>query len=205
MGKADSTTTTPTMDGWEAQRITSNGSVEPSLTLFRNTLNDAVDERPMQTFLASHPFFLECLLPPGRDAWCWDRPRFGSESIPDFLLCTRNSTGFEWVMVELESPAVTPLTQAGLPTAKLREAQGQIQDWRIWLRDNIAYARTQLGFRDLTAEARAVIVLGRRPAIDLKHAKKWRELSNGSTRIMTYDRLIDSFGSGRNTKGASHG
>jgi hypothetical protein len=108
-------------------------------------------------------------------------------------------------MVELESPAVKPLTQAGLPTAKLREAQGQIQDWRIWLRDNIAYAQTQLGFQGLTAEAQAVIILGRRSAIDLKHAKKWREISTSNTRIMTYDRLIDSFGSGRNTNGASSG
>jgi len=190
---------------WEAQRIALNGSIEPSLTLFRNTLNDAVDERPMQTFLASHPYLLVCLLPPGRDAWCWDRPRFGSESIPDFLLCTRNSSGFEWVLVELESPAVTPLTQAGLPTAKLREAQGQIQDWRIWLRDNIAYAQTQLGFQGLTAEAQAVIVLGRRSSMNLKHAKKWREISTSNTRIMTYDRLIDSFGSGRNTSGANNG
>lgn len=205
MDNAESITTPPVLVSWEAQRITPNGSVEPSLTLFRNTLDDAVDERPMQTFLASHPHLLECLLPPGRDAWCWDRPRFGSESIPDFLLCTRNSTGFEWVMVELESPAVKPLTQAGLPTAKLREAQGQIQDWRIWLRDNIAYAQTQLGFQGLTAEAQAVIVLGRRSAIDLKHAKRWREISTSNTRIMTYDRLIDSFGGGRNTNGANNG
>ena len=190
---------------WEFKRITPNGSVEPSLTLFRNTLNDAVDERPIQTFLAAHPHLLDCLLPPGRDAWCWDRPRFGSESIPDFLLCTRNSTGFEWVMVEMESPAVTPLTQAGLPTTKLREAQGQIQDWRIWVRDNIAYAQSQLGFQGLTAEAQAVIVLGRRSAISLKHAKKWREISTINTRIMTYDRLLDSFGRGRITSGASNG
>jgi hypothetical protein len=205
MDRAESITTPPVLVNWEVHRITPHSSVEPSLTLFRSTLNDAVDEIPMQTFLASHPHLLECLLPPGRDVWCWDRPRFGSESIPDFLLCTRNSIGFEWVMVELESPAVKPLTQAGLPTAKLREAQGQIQDWRIWLRDNIAYAQTQLGFQGLTAEAQAVIILGRRSAIDLKHAKKWREISTSNTRIMTYDRLIDSFASGRNTNGASSG
>jgi hypothetical protein len=190
---------------WEPKRITRHGAIEPSLTLFRDTLDDAIDERPMQTFFASHPHLLECLLPLGREAWCWDRPRLGSESIPDFLLCTRNSTGFDWIMVELESPSVTPLTQAGLPTAKLREAQGQIQDWRIWIRDNIAYAQTQLGFQGLTAEAQAVIVLGRRSAINLKHAKKWREISTSNTRIMTYDRLIDSFGRGRITNGASNG
>jgi len=203
MPKANSTLP-PVSVSWAAQRITPNGSVEPSLTLFRKTLGDAADERPMQTFLACHPHLLECLLLPGRDAWCWDRPRFGSESIPDFLLCTRNSAGFEWVMVELESPSVSPLTQAGLPTAKLREAQGQVQDWRIWLRDNIAYAQTQLGFQGLTAEAQAIIVIGRRSAVATKHAKKWREINTSNTRIMTYDRLIDSFGSGRTANGANN-
>lgn len=192
-------------EGWNQRQITLNGSIPLSKSLFQSTLNDATDEKPLQTYLTSHPHLLTCLLPPGQDAWCWDRPRFGSESIPDFLLCTRNSTGFEWVMVELESPAVRPLTQVGLPSAKLREAQGQIQDWRIWLRDNIAYAQTQLRFQGLTAEALAVIVIGRRSAIDAKHAKKWREITSGTTRIMTYDRLIDTFESGRIIQGASNG
>ncbi len=190
---------------WREQLVAANGSIEPSVNLFRDTLDDAVDEKPMQTFLASHPHLLTCLLPPGRDAWCWDRPRFGSESIPDFLLCTRNSTGFEWVMVELERPTVSPLTQAGLPSTKLREAQAQIQDWRIWLRDNIAYAQRQLGFEGLTADVQGVIVIGRRTSIDLKYAKRWRELSADRTRIMTYDRLIDSFAWGRSNHGGNNG
>ena len=190
---------------WNEHRVAVDSVADPSLQLFRNSLNDAADEAPMQTFLASHPHLLTCLLPPGRDAWCWDRPRFGSELIPDFLLCTRNSTGFEWVMIELESPTVQPLIQSGLPGAKLREAQGQIQDWRIWLRDNIAYAQGQRGYEGLTAEAQAVIVIGRRSTIDSRHAKRWRELTSDNTRIMTYDRLIDTCTTGRTQNGGSNG
>lgn len=190
---------------WELHRMTTEEVSDSSIQLFQTALNDAADEKPMQTYLASHPHLLACLLPPGRDAWCWDRPRFGSESIPDFLLCTRNSTGFEWVMVELENPTVPPLIQSGLPGAKLREAQGQIQDWRIWLRDNIAYAQGQLGFIGLTAEAPSAIVIGRRSAIDTKHAKKWREITTDNTRVMTYDRLIDSISSGRANHGGTNG
>lgn len=190
---------------WDAHRIELDKVSEASIQLFTTALNDATDERPMQTYLASHSHLLACLLPPGRDAWCWDRPRFGSESIPDFLLCTQNSTGFEWVMVELESPAVSPLIQSGLPGAKLREAQGQIQDWRIWLRENIGYAQRQLGFTGLTSGAIGAIVIGRRSAVDSKHAKKWRELSVDNTRVMTYDRLIDSISTGRTNQGSSNG
>lgn len=190
---------------WQSKLITCNGYVEPSLSLLHNVLNDAGDEKPIQTFLATHPHLLTCLLAPGRDAWCWDRPRFGSESIPDFLLCTKNSTGFEWVMIELESPRLIPLTQAGLASAKLREAQGQVQDWRIWLRDNISYAQNQLGFHGLNAESEAVIVLGRRSALQETHAKKWRELSSDKTRVMTYDRLLDTIAMGRTLQGGNDG
>lgn len=204
MAQSDSTAPVAP-SSWSQKQVAETGVLEPSLTLFRNSLQDASDERPLQTFLGSHPQLLTCLLPPGRNAWCWDRPRFGSESILDFLLCTRNSTGFEWVMVELESPTVPPLTQAGLPTAKLREAQGQVQDWRIWLRDNIAYAQTQLGFQGISAEAQAVIVIGRRSSIAINHGKKWREISTHNTRVMTYDRLIESFSTGRTAHGGSHG
>ena len=85
------------------------------------------DESPLQIFFAAHPYLLTCLLPPGRDTWCWDRPRLGGELIPDFLLCTHNSTGYQWVMVELESPAVRPMTQAGLPASKLNQALSQVR------------------------------------------------------------------------------
>lgn len=186
---------------WRQFQIAPNGQAEPSLSLLRCVLNDARDERPLQEYFASHTYLLTCLLPPGGDAWCWDRPRFGSESIPDFLLCTRNSTGFEWLMVELESPTNAPLTRSGLPSAKLREAQGPVSDWRIWLRDNIAYSQNQLGFNGLHAESHAVIVIGRRSVLSSMHSKKWRELSSGSNRIMTYDRLLDSIAMGRTVYG----
>ena len=169
--------------------------------VFTQTLTDAADESPLQTFLAGHPNLLTCLLPPGREAWCWDRPRLGSEWIPDFLLCTRNSTGFEWVMVELESPAIRPLTQAGLPAGKLNQALGQVRDWRSWIRTNIAYAHTELGFVGLTAESPAIIVIGRRNGLDPVHALKWRELSNNLTQLMTYDRLLETIPRGRLIEG----
>ena len=110
------------LDPWPNQRCLSHVSAPHLTELFTQTLIDAANESPIQTFLAGHQNLLTCFLLPGREAWCWDRPRLGSEWIPDFLLCTRNSTGFEWVMVELESPAVRPLTQTGLPASKLNQA-----------------------------------------------------------------------------------
>jgi hypothetical protein len=84
-------------DPWPTHRCNRAETVPASLLAeFDEILKDAADERPLQTFLAAHPQLMTCLLPPGREARCFDRPRLGSEYIPDFLLCTRNSNGFEW-------------------------------------------------------------------------------------------------------------
>jgi len=179
-------------DPWPSQRCLTSSSSPSILQLLEQTLNDAADESPLQTFLAAHTQLLTCLLPPGRDAWCWDRPRLGSELIPDFLLCTSNSTGFQWVMVELESPAARVLTRAGLPASKLNQALGQVRDWRSWLRRNIGYARDELAFDGLTAESRAIVLIGRRKSIEPRHAVKWGELSDELTQVMTYDRLLET-------------
>lgn len=201
MTNANSNAVTATNDPWPQQRVSSIASTAELIRLLDRTLADAGDEVPMQVFLAAHPALLTCLLPPGRDAWCWDRPRFGAELIPDFLLCTRNSTGFEWVLVELEGPAEPQLTQAGLPARKLNQAMGQVRDWRSWLRRNIAYAQGELGFQGISAECQAVIVIGRRSSLDPKNALKWRELSDETTRIMTYDRLVEACSAGRSLEG----
>ena len=108
---------------------------------FERVLADAVDERPLQMFLASAPVLLGPLAPPGGSYWCLDRPQLGAEFVPDFLLASATSAGFRWIAIELESPTVKALTKAGLPARKLADALGQIRDWRTWLTDNIAYAR----------------------------------------------------------------
>jgi hypothetical protein len=107
-------------------------------------------------------------------------------------------------MVELESPAVRPLTQAGLPSGKLNQALGQVRDWRSWIRTNIAYAHTQLGFGGLTAESPAIIVIGRRNVLDPGHALKWREMSEDLIKVMTYDRLLETISRGRLIEGEAN-
>jgi hypothetical protein len=158
---------------------------------FERTLGDAADERPLQTFFAAQPTLLAPLAPLGSGYWCLDRPPLGAELIPDFLLATRSSAGFRWTMIELEGPNERALTKAGLPARKLAEALKQVRDWRSWLRSNISYAHVQLGLTEIDAECRACIVIGRRAALDPKQAHIYRELSDGRTTIMSYDRLLE--------------
>ncbi|MCG7981773.1 MAG: DUF4263 domain-containing protein [Candidatus Thiodiazotropha lotti] len=161
---------------------------------FDLVLSDARDERSLQTYLAANPSLLSPLVPPGGDYWCLDRPRLGSEYIPDFLLASRTSVGIQWAMIELESPLEKPLTKSGVPAKKAAEGLRQIRDWRMWLRENIGYARTELGLKDIDAECLAYLIIGRRASLEPSQAKVYRELSSNSTIVMTYDRLKDSFG-----------
>ena len=168
---------------------------EPALDMieeFERVLDDAVNERPLQKFLASAPTLLGPLLPPGGAYWCLDRPQLGAEFVPDFLLATATSSGFRWVAIELESPTVKALTQAGLPARKLAEALGQIRNWRMWLTDNIAYAREERGLKDIDGNCEAIAVIGRRSSLDSRHIKKYRALSTDGITVMSYDRLRDS-------------
>lgn len=162
-----------------------------NVTDYQAILDTAADERPLQTLLAAVPAFLRQLVPASVDFWCFDRMSFGGELIPDFLLCYRNSRGFNWAYVELESPTVPPLIKAGRPASKFNEALGQISDWRNWLRDNISYAREHHGLKQIDAEAPAFVVIGRRSHIRAEHALKYRALSSDKTSVMTYDRLAE--------------
>ena len=156
-----------------------------------HSLRDAKDERPLQTCLAATPVLLRTLVPTVTDVWCFDRPSFGGELIPDFLVASRLSTGIRWTYVELESPNARPLTNAGKPSGILNTALSQIRDWRIWLRENIAYARMHLSLEGIDAECAAVVVIGRRTMISGKHVLKYQSLSQPNLTVMSYDRLVE--------------
>jgi hypothetical protein len=166
----------------------------PSLLNVENlerSLRDAKDERPLQTCLAATPVLLRTLGPTVTDVWSFDRPSFGGELIPDFLLASRLSTGISWTYVELESPNARALNNAGKPSGILNTALSQIRDWRIWLRENIAYARMHLGLEGIDAECEAVVVIGRRTMISGKHVLKYQALSQPNVTVMSYDRLVE--------------
>jgi hypothetical protein len=172
---------------------------------FERVLGDAADERPLQTLLASSPVLLGPLAQPGGTFWCLDRPRLGSEFVPDFLLASITSVGFQWTMIELESPTEKALTKSGLPAKKLAEALKQIRDWRMWLTDNVAYARGELGFKDIDAKCPAFVVIGRRGSLDPKQAKTYRALSGDGITVMSYDRLLEHMNRTARGRQAQHG
>ena len=189
------------LDKWADNLVTAGR--EPACETvdeFNRVLGDAVDERSLQAFLASSPVLLGPLAPPGRSYWCLDRPRLGAEYVPDFLLAAVTSVGFRWVMVELESPNEKALTKAGVPASKLAEALGQVRDWRTWLTDNVAYAREEVGLKEIDANCPAFVIIGRRSSLDPKQIKRYRALSTDGVTVMSYDRLHDHMNSERKSE-----
>ena len=166
--------------------------VAESLGDFEAVLGDASDERPIQQLLAASPTLLGPLVPPGGRFWCLDRPKLGAEYVPDFLLATSTSVGFKWLAVELESPMAKALTKDGLPARKLAAALGQVRDWRVWLSENVSYARGERGLKDIDGNCNAVVVIGRRSTLDPGQIKRYRALSTSGLTVMSYDRLTDT-------------
>lgn len=194
------------LECWSDQLVTSSrDTAKVIIDEYDVVLSDSRDEKPLQTFLASQPSLLSSLSPPGGSYWCLDRPRLGSEYIPDFLLASQTSVGIQWSMIELESPLEKVLTKAGMPAKKAAEGLKQIRDWRIWVRDNINYAREQLGLKDIDAECTAYLIIGRRANLDQKQAKLYREMSDNKTVVMSYDRLRDLVGRNLIMNGAGNG
>ena len=181
------------LEKWAHCLVTAGREPAPeTVDEFERVLADAVDERPLQSLLASTPVLLGPFVPPGGSYWCLDRPQLGAEFVPDFLLATATSAGFRWIAIELESPTVKALTKAGLPARKLADALGQIRDWRTWLTDNVAYARQERGLKDIDGSCEAVVVVGRRSSLHPRQIKKYRALSTNGLNVMSYDRLHDS-------------
>jgi hypothetical protein len=173
--------------------------IQADVTGFREILDSAKDERPVQQYLQAHPQLLCCFLRSGHGEWVIPQLRFGSQYVADFLVGCGNSGGFIWDLIELESPKARLLIKDGQPSKQLRKAVSQIEDWRRWLGRNIDYAqrppcRGGLGLEDLSPRESATIVIGRRTNVTEKFndiRRTWKEQSNIT--VTTYDGLLERF------------
>jgi hypothetical protein len=126
-------------------------------------IKSAKDERRLQKFLKENPYVLtEKMQPAHHGQICIPKPNLGGFLHPDFLMAGMDSAGFWWYGVELENPNYPMFTKAGNPTRELNTALSQIEDWRHWLRENIAYARDTLGFMHIDGELPCYVLIGRR-------------------------------------------
>jgi hypothetical protein len=154
------------------------------------TLNEAKDERPLQKFYTKHPAMLAILFPVLR-CWVFPKPRLGGgKLVPDFLVCTADSAGYRWTLIELESPTMEATNKDESVSRDCQHAIQQIRDYRRWLRDNALFEEKQ-GFKGLNADCEGWVVIGRRDA-DRTELEQQRlaDFRKERIEVASYDRLL---------------
>ena len=165
-----------------------------SMTLaeqFLELIDSRASEERIHQFLVENPEILHASLH-GSDQ-ILSKPNL-HKYIPDFAAGVEQMTirRWSWILVEIEPAEFTLITNGGNPSAKLTHAVRQVSDWRNWISENTAYARTILP--DITPSCHGLIVMGRRRTINAKLAKQLRAYRDSLSRIEihSYDWLYDN-------------
>ena len=159
---------------------------------FREVLEYAKDEKPLQLFFERHPIVLLTSIICHRTSWIFPRKSLpkpeGGSWVPDFMICDWTSVGPLWTIVELESPTARTTNTRGI-SATCRHALQQIEDYRNHLRKHAAFLRDG-GFLGIHGKCRAWIIIGRteeRRPIDRERLAQLREYD---VEVASYDRLL---------------
>ncbi len=170
-----------------------NDLTRGSITRFQRQLAQATREQDVQAFLEREPMMLVQHLGGGHGRWVIPRKRLGAEHVTDFMIGERDSAGWGWQAVELESPHARMFTKNGDPTAQLTHAIRQIEDWRDWLTRNASYAARDLGLTDVRPDLPGLVLIGRRANEDPATKNRLRQMMvQRRIQIHTYDFLLDN-------------
>ena len=163
----------------------------------RVVINEANDEKPIQTFLQVHPHLLTAIVG-GWKRFCLPKVGFGGKYQADFLLAEVNSNGARCILVELETPnsSVTQATANDFDRYA-RKGISQVKDWRRWIQDNLAMARRPkgrngLGLPDISPQSEGLVLVGRRDRLRPNApGVRQRFTAQNNIWVHTYDRLLD--------------
>jgi hypothetical protein len=171
---------------------------ESDIDALREALDSAKREEDIQQFLQANPKYLIQHLGGGHGRWIIPKQRLGAQHVTDFMIGERDSMGFRWQAVELESPLAKMFTKSGNPSAHLTHAIRQIQDWRMWLAANQNYAARDrgedgLGLTEIHPEVEGLIIMGRRATESEETRRLRRQMGrDAKIEIHTFDYLLEA-------------
>lgn len=105
---------------------------------------------------------------------------FGGKLICDFGWLNDNSSGPEWVLMELEKPKMRLFNTNGKPTAELNGAIEQVKSWQRYFDENPSEKRRIFG---AVAKFRFLLVAGDSTEWEKESAMKWRSYHNSTSKI----------------------
>jgi hypothetical protein len=166
----------------EQRRETILDALQAAIDGFEKLLAADPQEEAIQRYLTERPVLLEPTA-----AKVTPKIKLGTEYVTDFVIELASQ---QYVLVEIEVASKKLFTKAGFASAHLAQSQGQVEDWRQWVHDHVAYARTTLPGID---DPNCWVILGRRRDLNERGvralARKNKELPYIT--IQTYDDLVD--------------
>jgi len=165
--------------------------LEELLKDFRLLLDDATKEEELQQFIETNSILID---PISQIEDVHPKYQLGKEYITDFIIEHKRPMPFSHTCVEIEPASESLFLQTKgremQLTQRTNHAVDQLQDWRIWIRDNVAYLKNDFPTFD---QCRYVLVIGRGDSLTVMQKRKLAELNaEHNWRIVyTYDDLAD--------------
>ncbi|WP_411699023.1 Shedu anti-phage system protein SduA domain-containing protein [Conyzicola sp.] len=147
-------------------------------------------EQPFQNLLTRNPALLASLVIGSWKTYVIPQPRLGAEHVPDFLVLGFNSLGPHWVTVEIEAARHPILTQRGRLSGATTHAIQQVQDWREWLTQNVAYAQTEHHLHGLTNRAPGLVIIGRDTPSSSREPARSQSQEGAGIAVRSWDWLL---------------
>lgn len=156
--------------------------------------DESNSEHAYQQFLATNAgfFFADCI-------WCvvvLSQIRLGSQHVTDFVLGReRGSPGFEYELIEIETPHEPAYNRSGRPSARLNAALEQVADWQQWIAANTNEAKRLFPSADFLFQNAPnftyTVVIGRRTSDDDQRIRRNRRAKQLGVSVRSFDWLTD--------------
>lgn len=184
---------------------------------FEAVINQA-NEREVHSWIKTHPYIM---VPLFSRAWnnylVFSEFSLGTDYKADFLVLSADSGSWKASFVELKGPKDRIFLKNGTPSKKLRQAQKQIEDWKIFFRNRQQVVRQEMAKHlhkcrvtaqnalmgqevsaaiEITHDSTVIwddyhILIGRRAEYLREPPNTWARRSGYQDTISTYDRILD--------------
>ncbi|OWV30412.1 Shedu anti-phage system protein SduA domain-containing protein [Halomonas campaniensis] len=161
--------------------------------------NRDMKEEDYQRFLSDHAgFFFPKKSHISGDHLVLEKIQLGTQYKTDFVNAECNrSYGFEYTLIELESPHDTLYTKNGRPTKKFAQGLEQIRDWKHWVQKNNSIIEGIFPSKSFSLTGKPslkyMLIIGRRETREnnFDTRKRLEIFNNECIEVRTYDYLTD--------------
>ncbi len=154
--------------------------------------NESTNEHNVHEFIDNHSglFFGT------NEGFAISKVKLSDEYITDLvILRDKASYGFEYELIELESPRDKTFTQKGNQSANLTEAIQQIEDWQRWIQNHLESSKKLFPSKKFNLthipQIKYTVIIGRREELGIYDNKRFQKTSNSGIEIRSFDYLTD--------------